>query len=70
MYTRLKRWSDARNLSQSRIASTKAEDKENISFLRGSTYEREKEIRPGGDGIQEGAHANPQSAVTLNYLDT
>ncbi len=43
MYTRLKRWSEAEEaLDKTEQLSTKPGDKENVYFLRGSTYEREK----------------------------
>src|SRR5580704_13570290 len=42
MNTRLKRWKDAEDaLNKAEQLSTKAEDKDYIYFLRGSTYERE-----------------------------
>ncbi len=45
-YTRLHRWSDAEEaLNKAEQLSTKAEDKEYVYFLRGSTYEREKKYR-------------------------
>jgi tetratricopeptide (TPR) repeat protein len=69
MYTRLKRWSDAEeSLNKAELLSTKAEDKENISFLRGSTYEREKKYDLAEAEFKKVLAANPQSAVTLNYL--
>jgi len=69
MYTRLKRWSDAEeSLNKAELLSTKAEDKENISFLRGSTYEREKKFDLAETEFKKVLTANPQSAVTLNYL--
>ena len=43
MNTRLKHWKDAEDaLNKAEQLSTKAEDKDYIYFLRGSTYEREK----------------------------
>jgi tetratricopeptide (TPR) repeat protein len=69
MYTRLKRWSDAEeSLNKAEALSTKADDKEYIYFLRGSTYEREKKYDPAEAEFKKVLAANPQSAVTLNYL--
>jgi tetratricopeptide (TPR) repeat protein len=69
MYTRLKRWSDAEeSLNKAELLCTKAEDKENIYFLRGSTYEREKKYEQAETEFKKVLSANPQSAVTLNYL--
>jgi len=69
MYTRLKRWSDAEeSLNKAEQLSTKADDKEYIHFLRGSTYEREKKYDEAEAEFKKVLAANPQSAVTLNYL--
>jgi len=69
IYTRLKRWSSAEeSLSKAESLSTKPDDKEYISFLRGSTYEREKKYDEAEAEFKRVLTANPQSAVTLNYL--
>jgi len=69
MCTRLKRWSDAEDaLSKAELLSTKPEDKEYIHFLRGSTFEREKKYDEAELEFKKVLAANPQSAVTLNYL--
>jgi tetratricopeptide (TPR) repeat protein len=69
MYTRLHRWSDAEDsLSKAEQLSTKAEDKEYVYFLRGSTYEREKKYDAAEAEFRKVLAANPQSAATLNYL--
>jgi tetratricopeptide (TPR) repeat protein len=69
MYTRLKRWSDAEeSLNKAEQLSTKPEDKEYVYFLRGSTFEREKKYDQAETEFKKVIAANPQSAVTLNYL--
>jgi tetratricopeptide (TPR) repeat protein len=69
MYTRLKRWSDAEeSLNKAEALSTKPEDKEYVYFLRGSTYEREKKYDEAEAQFRKVLAADPQSAVTLNYL--
>ena len=69
MYTRLKRWSDAEEaLNKAEKLSIKAEDKEYVYFLRGSTYEREKKYDQAEAEFKKVLAANPQSAATLNYL--
>ncbi len=69
MYTRLKRWSDAEeSLSKAEQLSTKAEDKEYVYFLRGSTFEREKKFDQAEAEFKKILAVNPQSAATLNYL--
>lgn len=69
MYTRLKRWNDAEDaLNKAEQLSTKAEDKEYVYFLRGSTLEREKKFDQAEAEFKKILAANPQSAATLNYL--
>jgi tetratricopeptide (TPR) repeat protein len=69
MYTRLKRWSDAEEaLNKAEKLSVKPEDKEYIDFLRGSSYERQKKYDEAEIEFKKVLAANPQSAVTLNYL--
>jgi tetratricopeptide (TPR) repeat protein len=69
IYTRLKRWSEAEEaLNKTEQLSTKAEDKENVYFLRGSTLEREKKYDQAETEFRKILAVNPQSAATLNYL--
>src|SRR5271166_3891567 len=69
MYTRLKRYSDAEEtLNKAEQLSIKAEDKEYVDCLRGSTYEHEKKYDEAEAEFKKVLAANPQSAVTLNYL--
>ncbi|MFZ0197771.1 MAG: tetratricopeptide repeat protein [Candidatus Sulfotelmatobacter sp.] len=69
MYTRLKRYSDAEDaLNKAEQLSTKPEDKEYVYFLRGDTYEHEKKYDQAEAEFKKVLAANPQSAVTLNYL--
>jgi tetratricopeptide (TPR) repeat protein len=69
MDQRLKRWSDAEEaLNKAEQLSTKAEDKEYVYFLRGSTLEREKKYDQAEAEFKKVLAVNPQSAATLNYL--
>ena len=69
MYTRLRRWPDSEeSLKKAENLSTKPEDKEYIYFLRGSTYEREKKYNAAETEFKKVLAANPESAVTLNYM--
>jgi tetratricopeptide (TPR) repeat protein len=69
MYTRLKRYSDAEDvLNKAEQLSIKPEDKEYVYFLRGDTYEHEKKYDQAEAEFKKVLAANPQSAVTLNYL--
>jgi tetratricopeptide (TPR) repeat protein len=69
MDTRLQRWSDAQEaLNKAEQLSTKSEDKEYIYFLRGTAYERQKKYDEAEAEFKKVLLADPQSAVTLNYL--
>jgi tetratricopeptide (TPR) repeat protein len=69
MDQRLKRWSDAEEaLNKAEQLSTKAEEKEYVYFLRGSTYEREKKYDEAEAEFKKVLVINPQSGATLNYL--
>jgi len=69
MNTRLKRWSDATDaLDKAEHLSTKTEDVEYVAFLRGSTFERQKKYDEAEVEFKKVLAADPQSAVTLNYL--
>jgi tetratricopeptide (TPR) repeat protein len=69
MYTRLKRFPEAEEaLNKAELLSTKAEDKEYVYFLRGSTFEREKKFDQAEAEFKKILVSNPQNAATLNYL--
>jgi len=69
MNTRLKRWKDAEEaLDKAQHLSAKSEDVEYVNFLRGSTYERQKKYDEAEAEFKKVLAADPQSAVTLNYL--
>jgi len=69
MNSRLKRWSEAEEcLNKAEQLSTKPEDKEYVYFLRGSTYERQKKFEQAEEMFRKVLQADPQSAMTLNYL--
>jgi tetratricopeptide (TPR) repeat protein len=69
MNTRLKRWADAEAaLNKAEQLSTKPEDKQYVAFLLGSTYERQKKYDEAEAEFRKVLAAEPQSAVTLNYL--
>jgi tetratricopeptide (TPR) repeat protein len=69
MNTRLRRWDDAdKAFTEADKLSTKPEDKEYVHFLRGSEYERQKNYDQAESEFKRVLEADPQSAVTLNYL--
>jgi len=69
MYARLKRWPESEQaLDKADQLSSKAEDKEYVEFLRGSTYEREKKYEQAEETFRKVIAGDPQSAITLNYL--
>jgi tetratricopeptide (TPR) repeat protein len=69
MYTRLRRFSDAQQaLDKAEQLSAKADDKEYIWFLRGSTYERDKNYAEAESQFKKVLASDPDHASTLNYL--
>lgn len=69
MNTRLKRFADAEEaLKKAEQLSTKSEDKQYVNFLRGSTFERQKKYDEAEAEFKKVLAADPQSAVTMNYL--
>jgi tetratricopeptide (TPR) repeat protein len=69
MYTRLKRWPEAEAaLDKAAQLSTKDEDKEYVEFLRGSTYERQKNYEQAEVTFRKVLATDPQNAAVLNYL--
>ena len=69
MYSRLKRWSEAEAaLDKADELSTKAEDKEAITFLRASGYERQKKYDQAEDLFRKMLERDPDNGGVLNYL--
>ncbi len=69
MNTRLKRFGDAEQaLDKAEQLSTKADDKEYVWFLRGSTFEREKKYPEAEQQFRKVLASDPQHAQALNYL--
>ncbi len=69
MNTRLRRFSDAEQaLDKAEQLSTKADDKEYVWFLRGSTFEREKKYPEAEQQFRKVLASDPQHAQALNYL--
>jgi tetratricopeptide (TPR) repeat protein len=69
MNTRLKRWDDAQQaLDKAEQLSTKADDKEYVYFLRGSSFERQKKYDQAEEQFRKVLAGDSQNAMTLNYL--
>jgi tetratricopeptide (TPR) repeat protein len=69
MNTRLKRYPDAEQaLDKAEELSTKADDKEYVWFLRGSTFERQKRYADAEQQFKKVLASDPQNAMALNYL--
>ncbi len=69
MYSRLKRWSEAEAaLDKADELSTKPEDKEAITFLRASGYERQKKYDLAEDLFRKMLDSDPENGGVLNYL--
>ena len=69
MYSRLKRWPDAEAaLDKANELSTKSEEKQEISFLRASGYERQKKYQEAEDLFRKIINEAPDNSNALNYL--
>jgi tetratricopeptide (TPR) repeat protein len=69
MNRRLKRWPDAyAALDQAARLSTHDDDKEYVEFLRGSTYEGQKNYDQAEEVFRKILATDPQNAAVLNYL--
>ncbi len=69
MNTRLKRFSEAEQaLDKAEQLSTKADDKEYVWFLRGSTFERQKKYAEAEQQFRKVLASDPQYPQALNYL--
>ena len=69
MNTRLRRFSDAEQaLDKAEQLSSKADDKEYVWFLRGSTFEREKRYAEAEEQFKKVLASDPEHASALNYL--
>jgi tetratricopeptide (TPR) repeat protein len=69
MYTRLRRFNEAEQaLDKAEQLSSKADDKEYVWFLRGSTYERDKHYPEAEAQFKKVIASDPDHASALNYL--
>jgi tetratricopeptide (TPR) repeat protein len=69
MYTRLRRFNDAEQaLDKAEQLSAKPDDKEYVWFLRGSTYERDKQYTEAEAQFKKVIASDPDHASALNYL--
>jgi tetratricopeptide (TPR) repeat protein len=69
MNARLRRFSDAEQaLDKAEQLASKADDKEYVWFLRGSTFERERRYAEAEEQFKKVLTSDPQHASALNYL--
>jgi tetratricopeptide (TPR) repeat protein len=69
MYTRLRRFGDAEQaLDKAEELSVKSDDKRDVWFLRGATFEREKHYPEAEEQFQKVLASDPENASALNYL--
>ena len=69
VYSRLKRWPEAEEaLAKADQFSSKPEEKDSISFVAGSIYERQKKYDKAEEMFKKVLANDPNNAVTLNYL--
>ena len=69
MHSRLRRWPEAEEaLAKADSLSTKPEEKDYVSFIAGSVYERQKKYEQAEAAFKKVLANDPNNAVTLNYL--
>ncbi|HEX9118967.1 MAG TPA: tetratricopeptide repeat protein [Terriglobales bacterium] len=69
MYSRLRRWPEAEEaLAKAEQFSAKQEEKDYVSFVAGSIYERQKKYDRAEEMFKKVLATDPNNAVTLNYL--
>ncbi len=69
MYSRLKRWPEAEEaITKAAQLSKKQEEKDYVSFVAGSIYERQKKYDRAEEEFKKVLIGDPNNAVTLNYL--
>jgi tetratricopeptide (TPR) repeat protein len=67
--SRLKRWNDAEeNITKAASLATKPEEKEYVTFVQGSIYERQKKYDAAESAFKKVLAHDPRNAVALNYL--
>jgi tetratricopeptide (TPR) repeat protein len=69
MYSRLKRWPEAEEaLAKAEQLSSKPEERDYVSFVAGSVYERQKKYDKAEEMFKRVLAGDANNAVTLNYL--
>ncbi len=67
--SRLKRYGQAEeDINKAAALATKQEDRDYVSFVQGSIYERQKKYEPAEVAFRKVLANDPRNAVTLNYL--
>lgn len=69
VYEKSKNYSEmSKAIDAAEKLSTSDDEKENIHFLRGAMYERQKKFDLAEDEFRKSLKMNPESAASLNYL--
>ena len=69
MYSRLRRWKDAEDaIAKAQEKATKQEEKDYVSFVAGSIYERQKKYEQAEEAFRQVIANDPKNATALNYL--
>jgi tetratricopeptide (TPR) repeat protein len=69
MYSRTKDWPQAEaNINKAMELSTKQEDKDYVTFVAGSIYERQKKYELAEESFHKVIADDPKNAQALNYL--
>lgn len=69
MYSRLRRWKEAEDaIAKAQEKATKQEEKDYVSFVAGSIYERQKKYEQAEEAFRQVIANDPKNATALNYL--
>jgi tetratricopeptide (TPR) repeat protein len=69
LYSRLRRWPEAEEaVAKMDSLSTRPEEKDEVAFLAGSIYEREKKFEKAEEMFRKVVTSDPNNAAALNYL--
>ncbi len=69
MYSRLRRWKEAEDaIAKAEEKATKQEEKDYVSFVAGSIYERQKKYEQAEEAFRQVIANDPKNATALNYL--
>jgi tetratricopeptide (TPR) repeat protein len=69
IYMKLRRWKESEDaLTEAGKQASKPEEKENVLFLQGALYEKQKKYDQAEQSFRQILETHPDSSPTLNYL--